>query len=80
MSEIGRLLVEDDAQTTAEYALVILGGAAVASALIAWAECHAGRLSRAVTTTSVLGFSRSISKRTVPLVARDIVKWLISRH
>lgn len=44
MSEIGRLLVEDDAQTTAEYALVILGGAAVASALIAWAACHAGGL------------------------------------
>lgn len=37
MNEIGRLLIEDDAQTTAEYALVILGGAAVASALIAWA-------------------------------------------
>ena len=47
MSEIGRLLVEDDAQTTAEYALVILGGAAVASALIAWAEYHAGRPLRA---------------------------------
>ena len=53
MSEIGRLLVEDDAQTTAEYALVILGGAAVASALIAWAEYHTGRLSRVVTTTCV---------------------------
>jgi Flp pilus assembly pilin Flp len=37
VSEIRRLILEDDAQTTAEYALVILGGAAVASALIAWA-------------------------------------------
>lgn len=37
MNEIVRLITEDDAQTTAEYALVILGGAAVASALIAWA-------------------------------------------
>lgn len=37
MNEIARLITEDDAQTTAEYALVILGGAAVASALIAWA-------------------------------------------
>ncbi len=37
MGEIKRLMYEDDAQTTAEYALVILGAAAVASALIAWA-------------------------------------------
>ena len=28
---------DDEAQTTAEYALVILGAAAVAGALIAWA-------------------------------------------
>ncbi len=28
---------DEDAQTTAEYALVILGAAAVAGALIAWA-------------------------------------------
>jgi hypothetical protein len=31
------ILTEEDAQTTAEYALVILGAAAVAGALIAWA-------------------------------------------
>ena len=37
MGEFVRLLTEDDAQTTAEYALVILGAAAVAGALIAWA-------------------------------------------
>ena len=37
MEEVVRLLREEEAQTTAEYALVILGGAAVASALIAWA-------------------------------------------
>lgn len=36
MGEIKRLIVEEDAQTTAEYALVILGAAAVASVLIAW--------------------------------------------
>lgn len=33
----GRFWIEDDGQTTAEYALVILGAAAVAGALIAWA-------------------------------------------
>lgn len=32
-----RLLTEEEAQTTAEYALVILGAAAVAGALITWA-------------------------------------------
>jgi Flp pilus assembly pilin Flp len=37
VDEIKRLILEEDAQTTAEYALVILGAAAVASALIAWA-------------------------------------------
>lgn len=37
MSEIRRLIREEEAQTTAEYALVILGGAAVAGGLIAWA-------------------------------------------
>lgn len=37
MSEIRRLIREEEAQTTAEYALVILGAAAVAGALIAWA-------------------------------------------
>jgi hypothetical protein len=31
------LVRDDTAQTTAEYALVILGAAAVAGALIAWA-------------------------------------------
>ena len=41
MGEIERLIYEEDAQTTAEYALVILGAAAVASALIAWAACYA---------------------------------------
>jgi len=37
MNEIARLLREEEAQTTAEYALVILGAAAVAGVLIAWA-------------------------------------------
>ncbi len=37
-SELERLLRDDSAQTTAEYALVILGAAAVAAALIAWAS------------------------------------------
>ena len=37
MSELRRLIEEEEAQTTAEYALVILGGAAVAGGLIAWA-------------------------------------------
>jgi Flp pilus assembly pilin Flp len=37
MSELRRLIEEETAQTTAEYALVILGAAAVAGALIAWA-------------------------------------------
>lgn len=37
MGEISRLINEEEAQTTAEYALVILGAAAVAGALIAWA-------------------------------------------
>ncbi len=32
-----RLWTEDAGQTTAEYALVILGAAAIAGALIAWA-------------------------------------------
>jgi hypothetical protein len=31
------IIVDEEAQTTAEYALVILGAAAVAGALIAWA-------------------------------------------
>ncbi|MDY6794746.1 MAG: DUF4244 domain-containing protein [Actinomycetota bacterium] len=31
------MIRDDEAQTTAEYALVILGAAAVAGALIAWA-------------------------------------------
>jgi Flp pilus assembly pilin Flp len=36
--ELGRrLLTDESGQTTAEYALVILGAAAVAGALIAWA-------------------------------------------
>ncbi len=36
--ELGRrLLADESGQTTAEYALVILGAAAVAGALIAWA-------------------------------------------
>lgn len=34
---LAELLREEEAQTTAEYALVILGAAAVAGALIAWA-------------------------------------------
>ena len=37
MNELRRLMEEEAAQTTAEYALVILGAAAVAGALIAWA-------------------------------------------
>ena len=37
MGEVKRLIREEEAQTTAEYALVILGAAAVAGALIAWA-------------------------------------------
>lgn len=37
MGELARLIREEEAQTTAEYALVILGAAAVAGALIAWA-------------------------------------------
>ncbi len=36
--ELKRLAHDDSAQTTAEYALVILGAAAVAAALIAWAS------------------------------------------
>jgi hypothetical protein len=32
------IIANDEAQTTAEYALVILGAAAVAGALIAWAS------------------------------------------
>lgn len=36
--ELGRQLWEDESgQSTAEYALVILGAAAIAGALIAWA-------------------------------------------
>ena len=38
LREIERLILDDSAQTTAEYALVILGAAAVAAALIAWAS------------------------------------------
>jgi len=37
MGELKRLVGDEEAQTTAEYALVILGAAAVAGALIAWA-------------------------------------------
>jgi Flp pilus assembly pilin Flp len=37
MGQLTRLLVDESGQTTAEYALVILGAAAVAGALIAWA-------------------------------------------
>lgn len=37
MGEFKRLVTDEEAQTTAEYALVILGAAAVAGALIAWA-------------------------------------------
>ncbi|HEY5532754.1 MAG TPA: DUF4244 domain-containing protein [Candidatus Anoxymicrobiaceae bacterium] len=37
MRELIRLIKDEEAQTTAEYALVILGAAAVAGALIAWA-------------------------------------------
>ncbi len=38
LCELDRLFRDDTAQTTAEYALVILGAAAVAAALIAWAS------------------------------------------
>ena len=38
MNRLHHLLMNDEAQTTAEYALVILGAAAVAAALIAWAS------------------------------------------
>ena len=44
MEQIKRLIKEEEAQTTAEYALVILGAAAVAGALIAWAISHKGAL------------------------------------
>ena len=37
MSNLARRMGEATGQTTAEYALVILGAAAVATALIAWA-------------------------------------------
>ena len=37
MRELKRLLLDDEAQTTAEYALVILAAAALAGALITWA-------------------------------------------
>ncbi len=37
MRQVLELVRDDSAQTTAEYALVILGAAAVAGALIAWA-------------------------------------------
>ncbi len=37
MGILKRMALEEEAQTTAEYALVILGAAAVAGALIAWA-------------------------------------------
>ncbi|MBC7230719.1 MAG: DUF4244 domain-containing protein [Actinobacteria bacterium] len=37
MRQLVELVRDDSAQTTAEYALVILGAAAVAGALIAWA-------------------------------------------
>ncbi|NPV58515.1 MAG: DUF4244 domain-containing protein [Actinobacteria bacterium] len=37
MRQVLELVRDDGAQTTAEYALVILGAAAVAGALIAWA-------------------------------------------
>ncbi len=37
MNLLKRLIHEEEAQTTAEYALVILGAAAIAGALIAWA-------------------------------------------
>ncbi|MDD5747466.1 MAG: DUF4244 domain-containing protein [Actinomycetota bacterium] len=36
MNELERFLREEEAQTTAEYALVILGAAAVAGVLITW--------------------------------------------
>ena len=35
-NQLHRLIAEEEAQTTAEYALVILGAAAVGGALIAW--------------------------------------------
>lgn len=38
MSLFGELIDDDSAQTTAEYALVILGAAAVATALIMWVK------------------------------------------
>ncbi|MHB8780477.1 MAG: DUF4244 domain-containing protein [Candidatus Geothermincolia bacterium] len=38
MAFMKRLAADEAAQTTAEYALVILGAAAVAAALIAWAS------------------------------------------
>ncbi|MDD5447577.1 MAG: DUF4244 domain-containing protein [Actinomycetota bacterium] len=38
MNQLTRLVKEEEAQTTTEYALVILGAAAVAGALIAWAS------------------------------------------
>ena len=38
-----RLIAEEEAQTTAEYALVILGAAAVAGALITWAISDRGQ-------------------------------------
>ena len=47
MEEIKRLIREEDAQTTAEYALVILGAAAVASVLITLATSNTGWLTRA---------------------------------
>lgn len=37
MQTIMRLLQDESAQTTAEYALVILGAAAIAGILISWA-------------------------------------------
>ncbi len=37
MQQLVELVRDESAQTTAEYALVILGAAAVAGALIAWA-------------------------------------------
>ncbi len=37
MRQVMELVRDEGAQTTAEYALVILGAAAVAGALIAWA-------------------------------------------
>lgn len=37
MRDLLEIVADEEAQTTAEYALVILGAAAVAGALIAWA-------------------------------------------